>query len=428
LDYCYILEIQKEYLNDNLSKASEMSENSSIQTTITEPDSPQKSRCNENFLPPTFRYTASPQPQRYQNMMTNSMAMHAPKIPFFNPSVPPPSLNNSSIYGNQVLQDFQLDPKCKPFSMNANVNMYNNHSSFHKPFAQVKPALHTVQSDRPESQVKETGAVMKEEFEKIMKNDVRMVGGESENNCKSNKNNEENENKNYFSNQFQRKSQEYERLKREHIDKELQKIQNKFKEEKGFKSNNEKSASLFEAPKPTRPFPHYQNLPVPCANSYGGFQNARTISQQSQMNFHQRVGKPFKSPFVDEVEKFMSLLFPTTYKELINAINIELRNHCDGSQLELIEFEAYKYITLVIKNTPTTKNAPGALFPKKYVQVKNYRPFEPLKILQLLCSKEVTTHKEHVHLKDCADVLLSVVDDHGTGEMRKGTLIFAAYE
>ena len=77
----------------------------------------------------------------------------------------------------------------------------------------------TVQSDRPESQVKETGAVMKEEFEKIMKNDVRMVGGESENNCKSNKNNEENENKNYFSNQFQRKSQEYERLKREHIDK-----------------------------------------------------------------------------------------------------------------------------------------------------------------------------------------------------------------
>ena len=123
-----------------MSKASEMSENSSIQTANTEPGSPQISRCNENLLPPTFRYTASPQPQRYQSMMTNSMAMQAPKIPFFNPSVPPPSLSNSSIYGNQVQQDFQLDPNCKPFSMNANVNMYNSHSSFHKPFAQVKPA------------------------------------------------------------------------------------------------------------------------------------------------------------------------------------------------------------------------------------------------------------------------------------------------
>lgn len=67
--------------------------------------------------------------------------------------------------------------------------------------------------------MKETGAVMKEEFDKIMKNDGRMVGGELETGGKSNKNNEENENKNYFSNEFQRKNQEYERLKREHIEK-----------------------------------------------------------------------------------------------------------------------------------------------------------------------------------------------------------------
>ena len=40
-------------------------------------------------------------------------------------------------------------------------------------------------------------------------------------------------------------------------------------------------------------------------------------------------------------------MFPNTHMELINALDKELQNHCDGSKLVSIEFEVNKRITLV---------------------------------------------------------------------------------
>jgi len=419
------------FLGDNTSKETKMSNDSPTKLVSIEPSSPQKSRTNEKDLPPTLAYTISPQPQIHQSLISNPsmLPMQGQNIPFFNPKVPPPSIVNS--YGNQLQQDFQLNPNCKPFNLNSNVNMYKQ-NNVHQSFAPVKSTdntTHVIQSDKSTIQIKESD-IFKEEYDKIdMRNDVIMAGEEIKETSKISRSSKQNEKYESSLEELARK-QEFQNniLNTKRFESELEKIEKKFKEEKGYKNEisninkykivkNEENPTLFVS----RPFLPFQNLPIQSTSSNGQFQNPRMIYQHSQNNLSQRLVNSFRSPFTEEVVKFMSLLFPETYKELIDSLNKELQNHCDGSQLAMIELETNKCITLVIKN------APGVRPSKKYIEVKCYKPYEPQPILQLILSKEVETGTNFATLKDCQDIILCVANSVNN-EMLKGTLIFPAYE
>ena len=61
--------------------------------------------------------------------------------------------------------------------------------------------------------------------------------------------------------------------------------------------------SLFETTMPTSTFP--QSLPIQSASTYDNFLSAGTYYQHPQMNFQQKNGNNFNSPFVGSVYRFM---------------------------------------------------------------------------------------------------------------------------